>query len=164
MKIKIIQISPDRWQEYRDLRIQALKECPQSFLSTPEEAMKESAEFWQKKSKTMFFAEVEGKLVGMIGGYQDEKQKLEHTFNIVSFYVASDFRHQGVGRALFQHILDYAQQKPEVEKYQLGVAHTQSNAIKLYESFGFVIVGTMKDHIKVGDQVFDKHVMEKYLD
>ena len=61
MKIKIIQISPDRWQEYRDLRIQALKECPQSFLSTPEEAMKESAEFWQKKSKTMFFAEVEGK-------------------------------------------------------------------------------------------------------
>ena len=160
--MKIVQDNLQaRWQEYRDLRIQALKDVPQAFLGTPAEAKEISQKEWQKKIKNMYFAEVDGKWVGMIGAYQDEKQKVKHIMNVVSFYVLPDFRGRGIGRALLHEVVDQAKRAPGIKKFELGVITTQEAAYQLYLSLGFKKIGTKKHAVRVGDKYFDEFLMEK---
>lgn len=163
--MKIIQDkSLARWEEYRNLRIQALKDAPQAFLDDIDEAERRPKEEWQDKSKNVYFAEENNKLIGMIAAYQDKRSKLKHILNIVSFYVLPEYRGQGVGKALLMKIIDEAKQIEEVKKLQLGVITTQESAYQLYLSLGFKKVGEQKYAVKVGDRYFDEYLMELYLD
>lgn len=163
--MKIIDNLPDkRWAEYRDLRIQALVDVPQAFLDEPSQAKKLDAKEWQRKMENMIFAEADDKLVGMVGAYQDEKKKLQHIVNIVSFYVILNYHSQGVGRALLQAVIDKYQDKPGLKKLQLGVTTTQKPAQHLYKSLGFKQVGELKYTVKVDKQFFNEYLMELYLD
>lgn len=162
--MRIIDSLPvERWAEYRDLRIQALYDVPQAFLDEPEHAKKLDAKEWQRKMKNMIFAEFDGKLVGMVGAYQDEKKKLHHVINVVSFYVMPSYRSRGVGRALLQAVIDKYQANPDIKKLQLGVTTTQVPAQHLYKSLGFKQVGELKYAVKVGKKFFNKYLMELYI-
>lgn len=162
--MKIITNPPlNRWEEYRALRLEAVEKVPQSFLDDPDVAEKIPKEEWQRKMSSMFFAEVDGKWVGMIGSYQDEKTKLKHILNIFSFFVSSDYRGMGIGRALIQQVIATAKNNPEIKKLQLGVVTTQEPANELYQSLGFIKAGHMKYAVKVGDTYFDEYHMELYL-
>lgn len=153
-----------RWQEYRDLRLQALKDVPQAFLGKPDEDKEIPQKEWQKKIKNMYFAEVDGQWVGMIGAYQDEKQKINHIMNVVGFYVLPNFRGQGVGKALLREVIDQAKQISGVKKLELGVTTTQEAALQLYLAMGFEKIGTKQYAVKVGEQYFAEHLMEKILE
>lgn len=58
------------------------------------------------------------------------------------FAVLSDYRGQGVGKALVRAVLDdvFSQQPEPIEKIYL---HAQVTAVPLYAGFGFVAVGPM---------------------
>jgi len=159
----VTKLPDDRWSEYRDLRVQALKDVPQAFLDEPEDAKKLEAKAWQQKMKNMTFAEERGKLVGMIGAYQDEKKKLQHVVNVVSFYVLPEYRSKGVGKTLLQAIIDNYQKNPDVKKLQLGVTTTQKPAQHVYKTLGFEQVGKLKYAVKVGNKYFHEYLMELYL-
>lgn len=162
--MKIIVDAPvSRWEEYRDLRIEALENVPQAFLDDPNKARSLPKEEWQRKIANMCFAEIDGKLVGMVGAYQDEKTKLRHILNIVSVYVSPQYRGFGVGRALLERVITKAKLSQEIKKLQLGVVSTQEAARKLYLSLGFVQVGEAKYAVKVGEKYFDDYQMELYL-
>jgi ribosomal protein S18 acetylase RimI-like enzyme len=163
--MKIITNAPlDRWEEYKDLRLEALEMVPQAFLDDPEQAQKESLNEWQRKMKNMYFAEVDGKWVGMIGAYQEEKTKTKHILNVVSFYVSPKYRGQGIGKALLEQVIQHAKETPGVKKLLLGVVTTQKPAYALYRSLGFIEGGQLKYGVKVGDTYFDEYLMELYLD
>ena len=153
----------DRWQEYRDLRIRALRDIPQAFLDDPENAENWPAEEWQKRMENMYFAEEEGKWVGMIGSYQEPKSKLQHIANVVSFFVLPESRGQGIGKALLSRVIEDAKKKKTIKKLQLGVVTTQEFAQQLYLSLGFVKIGEQKYAVKVGEEYFDEYLMEMYL-
>ena len=76
-EIKIIQLFPDRWQEYKELRLEALQKDPQAFGQKYEKAREFSDEYWidhLERSRTkdkilVFFAENNRKLVGMMGAF-----------------------------------------------------------------------------------------------
>lgn len=160
----ITKLPPARWQDYRQLRIEAVKDSPQSFLSTLEETLAEKDEEWQQKIATMHFVETsDNKLVGMSGWYREEKQKLNHIANIVSVYVSPTFRGQGLGRKLVAASVEEAQSQPGVTKLQLGVITTQKNAYQLYHSLGFQKVGHQKQAIKVGARFYDEFLLEMIL-
>jgi len=161
----IIQTNqPDRWQEYRELRLRALRDVPQAFLDDPEDAQNWPAEEWQKRMENMYFAEVEGKWVGMIGAYTEPKKKLQHISNVVSFFVLPENRGQGIGKALLLRVIDDAKNKKIIKKLQLGVVTTQESAVQLYLSLGFRKIGEQKYAVKVGDEYFDDLLMEMYLE
>lgn len=162
MKI-ITTLSQKRWTEYRDLRVQALEDVPQAFLDEPDQAKSLEAKEWQRKMKNMTFAEMDDKLVGMIGAYQDEKKKLQHVVNVVSFYVIPNYRNQGVGKALLQAVIYKYKDNPSIKKLQLGVTTTQKPAQHLYMSLGFKQVGKLKYAVKVGNKYFHEYLMELYL-
>ena len=123
----------DRWQEYRDLRIRALRDIPQAFLDDPENAENWPAEEWQKRMENMYFAEEEGKWVGMIGSYQEPKSKLQHIANVVSFFVLPESRGQGIGKALLSRVIEDAKKKKTIKKLKpkkLNLKKTPKKALK----------------------------------
>lgn len=150
----------DRWEEYRDLRIMALREAPQAFLDDVETSLTWPKEEWQRRMKAMFFAEVEGKWVGMIGGYLEDKEKTKHILNVVSFYVEPEYRGKGVGRGLVDAVITKARTLSGVRKLQLGVITTQEAAYKLYLSRGFVKAGELHGMVRVGNDYYDEYLME----
>jgi ribosomal protein S18 acetylase RimI-like enzyme len=163
MKI-ISHPSPTRWEEYKNLRLEALQNVPQAFLDDPVQAVKTSPEEWQKKIINMYFAEVDSKWIGMIGAYQDEKTKLKHILNVVSFYVSPEYRGIGAGKALLEQVIKDAQQNPEIKKLQLGVVTTQAPAQHVYETLGFKRAGELKYAVKVGETYYSEYLMELYLE
>lgn len=163
--MNITKLPSSRWQDYKTLRLEAVENNPQSFLSTPQETIDEPDSEWQIKIDNMFFAVDEAdKLVGMIGCYTDPKEKLKHTANIVSFYVKPEYRGKGIGRQLLQTAVQSAKENPQVKKVQLSVITTQENAYQLYLSTGFQKVGELKMSLQVDGVLYDEYLMEMYID
>ena len=46
--VRIVSLKPQEWQQYKNLRLRALKEEPQAFSSTYEDNIKHSDKYWQE--------------------------------------------------------------------------------------------------------------------
>jgi len=160
----ITKLPANRWQEYKQLRLESIQESPQSFLDTVVETEALPDLDWQRKMENMFFAVTDDdRIVGMIGCYREDKSKLHHIGNVVSFYVTPSFQGQGIGKALLNTVIAHAKSLNGLKKLQLGVITTQKAAQKLYETTGFQKVGEAKMSVCVDEKLFDEHLMELYL-
>lgn len=78
--------------------------------------------------------------------------------------VLKEFRNKGVGRALIEVILTWAQTHPTIEKVGLAVLATNERAIYLYKSLGFVEEGRRIKEIKIGSNNYvDDILMYKFV-
>lgn len=161
--IVIRKLDEDRWKEYRDLRLEALNKEPIAFGSSFDEDKNISEEEWRKRMENALFALSKDKLIGMIVSVQNNKIKTKHVANIFSFYVVSEYRGQGVGKKLINSVLTQIQKSKEVVKVKLSVNFEQKAAIKLYQNFGFKIVGQLKKELYVECRFYDELIMEKLL-
>lgn len=169
--VRIITLDPDRWQEYRDLRLRALHEEPSAFGSSYEENLDKPEDDWRRRlvaaqrkvDEFLLFAEVDGRLVGMMGAFRYRGQKGAHIASVVGVYVDAAARGQGIGRRLMRTLLDEIGRVPQIEKLTLGVNTRRYPALMLYLSFGFEIVGTAHKELKIGDEYHDEYLMEKML-
>ena len=87
----------------------------------------------------------------------------DHVAN-ASFMVGSRSRGRGVGRALGEHCLDRARQQGFAAMQFNAVVATNTSALRLWRSLGFIIVGTIPDgfrHPRYG--LVDFHVMHRFL-
>ncbi len=159
MKIKITQLSPDNWQQYKEIRLEAVKTDPAAFGMSYEEELVRAESQWQDFLKNMWFALVDNKVIGMIGLIRNVGEPSKHTAHIVSFWVKPEYRGQGVGKALIQALQEHAKIN-NIRKLYLQVAVTQESAIKLYEKMGFEKVGQLKEHTKCGNKYLDQYFME----
>lgn len=164
MDIQIIKLPIDRWQEYRRLRLEALKLEPTAFGMTPEEKDKSSEQDWKNDLKeVVYFAEGDGKLIGMAGAYREHESKMSHIAVLFGIYVSKEYRGQGIARNLLQTLLDDLEARPDIVKLNLDVTTTQKPAINLYKSVGFEIVGELKKEYLIDGKFYDVYEMEKYL-
>ncbi|PFH11118.1 putative acetyltransferase [Collimonas sp. PA-H2] len=76
---------------------------------------------------------------------------LAHVFTLGSMVVHSGSDGQGVGSALMQALLQWAQQRPHIERIELRVREQNTAARRLYEKFGFVLEGRFEKRIKLAD-------------
>jgi len=161
---KITKLPPSRWQDYKNLRIEAVIDSPQSFTSTVDETHAEPDTAWQSKIKNMFFAVTDdGQLAGMAGCVCDEKEKLAHIGHVVSVYVHPEYRRQGIGRQLLMAIIEYSQGNPSIKKLELGVITTETAAYALYTSVGFKKVGELSMASWANNRFYDEYLMEMVL-
>jgi RimJ/RimL family protein N-acetyltransferase len=58
---------------------------------------------------------------------------------------------QGVGTVLMKHLLDWARQRPGLLKVELRVREGNHRARRLYERFGFVEEGILRQRIRLPD-------------
>lgn len=170
-QFETIRLPKDRWQEYKNLRILAVTESPEAFSRTIQEEENRSDKNWQDRLDTsidnnlgqMFFAEMDGKLIGMVGMYFRKEEMVKHIGELASVFVLPEYRGKGVMTSLIKNIITYGKENAHIRKVVLEVTATQVPAITLYEKMGFRKVGILKDELKVGDKYIDHVYMEKLL-
>jgi len=139
-------LGPADIDQYRALRLRALREEPTAFASSPEDERLLSVEtiesrLQQTMNQVMLGAFDGDTLVGLSGLLRERRSKLVHKAWIVSFYVAPEARRRGLGRLLLERTLDHARAMPGLRQVNLGVNAANVAARQLYESMGFVAFG-----------------------
>lgn len=82
----------------------------------------------------------------------------------VGISVAPWARRRGIGSALVTTLLDWARDHPRVEKVRLAVVSTNTGAIEMYQSLGFVEEGRRRREIRLGpDRYADDVVMAVFV-
>ena len=164
-EIEIIELTPDDWQAYRALRLEALQTSPQAFGSRYADNLQHPEAWWRgrlekaENQSWLLFAKKQEQLAGMIGAFEPTDNDVAE---IISMFVSPQFRRQGIARALMSAVLERLQSKDRLKIARLEVNNQQLSAVRLYESFGFQIVST--DGGQAGDgKTYDISIMEKRL-
>ncbi len=164
--IKLIDSLPEeRWGEFRELRLDALKNCPVAFQDDLETEIKLPDEVWQERvhSRLHIFAEQANELVGMLGYYRKSGSKVEHVAHIVGVYVKESARGQHIAGMMLERVEQILKQQ-HVRKIGLCAVASQLAARHVYEQHGFQTVGVRKQQVKVGEKFLDEVIMEKLLE
>jgi Acetyltransferases len=156
------------WQKYKKIRLAALKNDPQAFSSFYGAECKLGDEEWCervasgrcKNNKKLFIGVCDEKnnFVAIGGAFTREDAR---EWNIVAVYVTPECRGRGIGKILLLGILDELKKRGGVEKLVLRVNLKQRPAVKLYKSFGFAIVETIKDQMMGDGELHDEYEMIK---
>lgn len=165
--MEISKLTPGEWEQYKQLRLEALKEDGTAFGESYAESSQRSDEEWQRRltnpKNHIMVARDGDRLFAMAGACQEEGEKVRHIAYAWGVYVNKDYRGKGVGKKLMEALLEEVRKNNEIEKVNLNVNTIQQSAVKLYEKLGFEIVGTLHKELKIGDKYFDEHAMEKFL-
>ncbi len=163
--MEIVRLPPDRWRDYKRLRLEALQQVPQAFESTYAEYRTRPDAYWQERLRRvaegrdnwLLFAREGSQLVSMAGAYLHGGAA-----EVISVYVSPAARRRGVARALLTALLGELGEDKTIQRARLTVSGTQTTALALYRSLGFRAVG--RQHLRLGDgREHDELVMEKAL-
>lgn len=162
--MEIIKLSPEDWEKYKNIRLEALQKDGLAFGPSYEEEAKKKDEEWkatlEKDDSYLFFAEENGEIVGMAAAYQEEGEKVHHVAYVWGVYVREAFRGKGIGKKIMETLLGELKEN-NVVKANLNVNTIQSGAVKIYESLGFRIIGTAHKEMKIDGKFYDEYLMEK---
>jgi RimJ/RimL family protein N-acetyltransferase len=161
--ITISRLNADRWQDYRDLRLEALKNEPLAFSSSYEEEQLIVETGWRTRIENALFAIDNGKLVGIVGFFRNNRIKTNHVGEIFGVYVRPAYRDKGIGKQLITAIIEEIKKTEGIEKIKIGVNPTQKAAAHIYRKFGFKKVGLLKKDMQVNGKFYDELWMEKHL-
>ncbi len=169
MSLEIVKLQVNEWEEYKEIRVRALKEEPRAFSSRHEEAIKYPDEKWQQRLRDVFdgksvmlFAKLNGQIVGMMGAYQDEEEqdKENKAASIFGVFVAKEARGKGIATKLLTQLIDEAKTLWNLQKIHLTVTKEQEAAIRLYEKFGFQAIGE-KEELEGDGKTHTELIMER---
>ena len=96
--ISIIKSGDVSWKDYRDVRLEALREDPQAFGSSYQDNVQKPDSYWQGrlaeaaegKNSWLLFAKENDRLIGMIGAFQSDDDTKHNTATIISLFVTKD--------------------------------------------------------------------------
>lgn len=167
MEVRLL--NPEDAEVYWKLRLEALKNSPEAFSSSYEEAMqrkepiKQVAERLQEEGAYTFGMFDEEEFLGTVTLVQEKALKMQHRGNIYAMYVSAKRRNAGIGKALMQAAIEYAKSIPVIEKLNLTVAANNEKAKNLYTSLGFKTYGYEEKALKVDNQFIDEEHMVLFL-
>jgi GNAT superfamily N-acetyltransferase len=135
--VVVRRIAPHEWQAFREIRLAALADAPNAYLTTLAEAQAQPAPLWQDRivANPHFLATVDGVAVGMTVVIATDKGR-----EIVSVWVAPDARGRGVIEALIDAAVGWAGDQGDA---QLGLWVVEGNerAEGAYARYGFSRTG-----------------------
>jgi ribosomal protein S18 acetylase RimI-like enzyme len=172
MSLVIRRLTADDAVVYQAIRLRALREHPEAFLSSVEKESGYTDEFVRKR-----LADKEGReddlvlaafrnhtLVGVVGALRSTYRKEHHKAFIWGMYVAPEARRTGVAGLLLDEIIRAISAADGIEQIQLSVITDNTAARELYESRGFETYGTERRAIKIDDRYYDDEYMVLFLD
>lgn len=100
--MRVLKLEVSRWEEFRAIRLEALRTEPEAFGATIEATLGRPESWWRgvletamvDPNKTALFAEVEGRLVGMAGAYPEQEPGC---VDVTGMFVMPDQRGRGLG-------------------------------------------------------------------
>lgn len=157
MKIRIP--TQDDWQPWKLLRLEALKNSPESFCSSHEEEEAWSDLDFQNSliKSDIFGGFIDNSIVSCAGFYSLNSVKTKHRGVIWGMYTKAEYRGQGMASALIKTIISHA--KLRVIQIYLNCVTSNISAMAFYQKHGFKIYGTEPRALKIMDIFFDEHLM-----
>lgn len=163
-------LAPERWQEYKELRLLMLQDQPVSFGATYEEEVGYLDEQWrsylveaetEKRTILRFFLK-DQHVIGMAGVKLGSTPKSMHRATLFSVYVKKEERGNGIAKDLINILIERLKIK-KINKIDLVVSITQKSTVALYQSLGFIIEGQLKNFWCTNGEYDDVYSMGKLL-
>lgn len=156
---------------FRELRLEALKSHPEAFSADYATNEQFPATFWAERlsqntnssEQAIFFAVVDGALIGMSGVRRGESPKTRHGALIWGVYVRPGWRGHRLSERLIAACVTWAREH-EVRLVTLAVVTTNIAAIRSYARSGFTVYGVEPQAIALAHGCYDELLMVKYLD
>jgi ribosomal protein S18 acetylase RimI-like enzyme len=167
MNIRLLK--PTDAKSYWELRLEALKENPEAFASSYQEAVKREnpvdrvARNLSNEGNFTFGAFHNEQLVGVVTLLQETLMKLRHRANLVAMYVSPNMRGLGIGEHLLSVAINQAKSIEGIGKLNLTVVATNENAKTLYTKLGFKVFGVEEQALKIDDNYYDEEHMVLFL-
>lgn len=120
-------------------------------------------DYWLNNAVATLVARVDGKVAGVVALRYNRTGRADHVAN-ASYIVDPAFRSMGIGRALGQASLALAKEKGFKAIQFNYVVSTNTQAVALWQSLGFEIVGTLPkgfQHARHG--LVDVYIMHRFL-
>ena len=167
----IRELTGDDADDFRNLRLRALKEHPDAFGSsyeaestTPIEAAAERLRRNAESQDAFTLGAYRGNdLVGMVGFFQESRDKMRHRGTIWGMYVPAEEQGKGIGRALLARAIELARRLPGLEQIELAVVTRNRRARGLYASLGFETWGTEPRALLLDGEYLDEEHMALLL-
>jgi len=119
--------------------------------------------YWRTPGHSVFVAEDAGKIVGTYYLRANNRGGGAHVANC-GYMVAAGAQGQGVARAMCAHSLDEAKKRGFTAMQFNFVIASNERAVKLWQSCGFRIVGTLPDAFRYPSRgLVDAYVMMRAL-
>ena len=168
MNIRLLK--PSDAKGYWKLRLEALKQNPEAFATSYEEAIKRvnpveglARSLANKENFTFGAFNNNGILVGVVTLLQETSLKLRHKANILAMYVSPEARGLGVGQELLLEAINQAKSIETIKKTNLTVVTTNESAKGLYAKLGFKIYGTEEQALIMNNNYYDEEYMVLFL-
>jgi len=153
-------------QLYKEIRLRALKNDPESFGSTYEQEVNRPLERFAERiqhSKDKFTLgcfDDSNLLVGIVNFVRESRLKTAHKGNIYGMYIEPEYRGRGLGKSLLLALIERATREcTGLEQIHLTVVSKNEAAKRLYISLGFEIYGVEPNALKVAGQSLDEDLM-----
>jgi RimJ/RimL family protein N-acetyltransferase len=159
--VKIRQLDADDAATYQRLRLEGLQEIPTAFGSSYQaEAGRTlsdiAARLGAEATTSVFGAFADGQLVGIAALSRTNAEKRAHNATVCGMYVTPAFRRRGVGQALLDAIIIHARTFPHLRNLKLSVNASNTAAIALYQSRGFIHFGREREALSVDGTYYDE--------
>jgi ribosomal protein S18 acetylase RimI-like enzyme len=163
MTFIIKKLETSDWQAYRDIRLEYLTLHPEAFGSdfATENIRTESEWRAALEGSTLFAGVVNGSIVGTVGFFILNPEKMRHRGTLFGMYVKREGRRSGLADALVQQVIDHARGK--VLQIHCTVVTSNATAANLYKRHGFTTYGTEPRALKCGKKFYDEALMVKIL-
>lgn len=156
---------------WRSVRLEALENDPEAFGASIEAHHRLTDDEIRGRvmldisNKFVLGAFVHGELVGTAGFVREPGLKERHKGRVWGVYLRSSHRGTGVGRRMMTLLLEHARKIEGLEQINISVATTQTAAMALYRSLGFVSYGCEPRALRVhGRYIDEEHLMLQLQD
>jgi ribosomal protein S18 acetylase RimI-like enzyme len=152
MSVSVRRFRAEEWPTYRDLRLRALLDSPDSFGSTWEREVVLADAEWRDRLASGATAPNQLPLLALVDDVPagltwarlgDERPDVAHIYSV---WVAPEHRDRSLGRLLMEAVLDWARASG-VRVVQLDVTVGNDAALRFYRRFGFVETGS-REHMR----------------
>ncbi len=155
----IKQLTVDDWKIWKELRLEALKNSPESFGSSYEEEVNwPDLDFQNSLTKSDIFGVfVADSLISCAGFYTLNSAKTRHRDVIWGMYTKEEYRGQGIASALIEKVINHARSR--VTQLHLTCVTSNLGAVAFYQKHGFKIYGEEPNALKIDTHYFHEYMM-----
>jgi RimJ/RimL family protein N-acetyltransferase len=156
-EIAVRLLDEEDWGRYREVRLAALQESPNSFTASYDDEAAQDEQFWRQRMtrSARFLAERDGRAAGVVSlGRSSDDPEVGEIFGL---YVAPDARQTGISWRLVQAVADRGRDDG-LSRILYWVGTENARAIAFAANFGFRPSGERRDTRVTNEEYGDQEV------